>query len=153
MSEANWQRGDSHSQRAQQLALRLRALAAQSPHAWADLDLTMSQMKALFFVRTSGPLTIGQLAETLGTRLASASALVDRLARAGLVVRSVDPTDRRRVRVELSPAGEKLLSGLDERAAARFRRILTRMSPKGLEALERALEELVRLAQEDENEP
>lgn len=135
--------------RVRRLALSLRSLVVGRAEAWADVELTMPQMRALFLVRASGQVTVGGLAGATGVRLASASALVDRLARAGLVEREVDQDDRRRVRVGLSPAGEEWLSDLDERASARFDGLLEGMSPEGLEALERALEELVRLARED----
>jgi DNA-binding MarR family transcriptional regulator len=107
----------------------------------------MVQLKALFFVRVFQPLTITQLATKMQMRLASASALVNRLLRMGLVARAVDPHDRRRAHLTLAPAGQHLLADLDERASVRFRKLLGQMSPAGLTALEQALDELLRIAQ------
>jgi DNA-binding MarR family transcriptional regulator len=49
------------------------------------------------------PLTTGQLAELTGLTTGSATRLVDRLERAGFVVRQRDPRDRRRVFVVQVP--------------------------------------------------
>ncbi|WP_105974598.1 MarR family winged helix-turn-helix transcriptional regulator [Streptomyces geranii] len=50
-----------------------------------------------------GPFTTGRIAELTGLTSGSATRLVDRLERAGYVVRHRDRTDRRRVRVEPVP--------------------------------------------------
>lgn len=134
----------------QQLVWKLRALVLQRSDTLLDLDLSMAQLRALMFIRVAQPITIGELATRMHQRLASASALVDRLLRGGLVVRAVDPLDRRRANVSLAPHGEQLLREIDERAAQRFRALLERMSPAGLRALTQALDELVGLAQQPE---
>ena len=64
----------------------------------------------------------------------------DELEGRGLVVRTADPTDRRRKIVELTPAGERLLTGLDELVRAVDDELLA-----GFSAEERAT--LVRLLQ------
>ena len=56
--------------------------------------------------------SIGELAERLQTPQHGVVALVTRCAAAGLVVRAHDPSDRRRVEVRLTPAGEACLRGL-----------------------------------------
>lgn len=48
-----------------------------------------------------GPLTAGDLARRTGLTTASITTVIDRLERAGFVARRSDPTDRRRVVVEL----------------------------------------------------
>ncbi|MFF5977214.1 MarR family winged helix-turn-helix transcriptional regulator [Streptomyces olindensis] len=48
------------------------------------------------------PLTTGEIARLTGLTSGSATRLVDRLERAGLVERSPDPDDRRRTRVSLT---------------------------------------------------
>lgn len=54
--------------------------------------------------RERTPATPGELGRRLGLASASATQLVDRLARKGLVVREPDPGDRRRVLVALTDA-------------------------------------------------
>ena len=58
------------------------------------------------------PVTIGDLAERLLLQHHSTVELVDRSARQGLVERQRDETDRRRVIVRLTPAGEAVLREL-----------------------------------------
>lgn len=52
-----------------------------------------------------GAVTMGRLGEALGTSAATTSALVDRLERAGYVVRHRAETDRRQVTLEATPLG------------------------------------------------
>jgi DNA-binding MarR family transcriptional regulator len=61
---------------------------------------------------TDQPVTIGDLAEQLLLQHHSTVELVDRSARLGLVERQRDETDRRRVIVRLTAAGEAILRAL-----------------------------------------
>lgn len=65
-------------------------------------DLTLPQVKALIFLYNNGERSMTELAAGLAVSLPSASELVDRLADRHLVVRSIDPADRRRVLVSLT---------------------------------------------------
>jgi DNA-binding MarR family transcriptional regulator len=126
-------------------------LSAMRPEAWRDLDLTMAQFKALLFIGARQPLPVGQVGAALGARLGAASALVNRLARLGLVVRTENPADRRQTLIGLSPAGEALLTRAQEHTMAQARAMFRRLSPRGREAWAVAIEEAVRaLAAEEE---
>ncbi|GAA3168143.1 MarR family transcriptional regulator [Planomonospora alba] len=63
------------------------------------LGLSAADHKALGLVTRNGPLPAGALAAELGIGASAATALVDRLERAGYVRRVPDPADRRRVLV------------------------------------------------------
>jgi DNA-binding MarR family transcriptional regulator len=69
----------------------------------------------------AGCASVGQLADWLQVRHHSAVELVDRTARRGLVERVTDPTDRRRVLVRLTPAGEAVLHRLSVEHQAELR--------------------------------
>src|SRR5690348_2442545 len=86
-------------------AVKREVTAATWPE-WAQLDLSMAQLKALIALHESGRLTVSALAERLGAKPPATSGLIDRLVQAGLVVRDGDPDDRRRVLLELTPSGE-----------------------------------------------
>ncbi|HMR50568.1 MAG TPA: MarR family transcriptional regulator [Arachnia sp.] len=76
-------------------------------------DLTMQQMRVLGVVGHEPGLTGQELSARLSVSAPTASGLVDRLAAKGLVSRAEDPEDRRVRRIELTPAGRQLLSGID----------------------------------------
>jgi DNA-binding MarR family transcriptional regulator len=93
----------------------LRKFLAFSEKAAAAAGLTGQQHQALLAIRglcERGEMSIGELADALLLRHHSAVELVDRLVRVGLVARTIDAVDGRRVLVRLTPAGEKRLHGL-----------------------------------------
>ncbi len=75
------------------------------PHSgWADLDLTMPQAKTLFHLG-EGPRRMREVAAFLGTGMPSATSMIDRLVKKGLVRRIHDPDDRRVVACEITADG------------------------------------------------
>ncbi|HEY1456160.1 MAG TPA: MarR family transcriptional regulator [Candidatus Dormibacteraeota bacterium] len=75
---------------------------------WQQAEITLTQLSLLRELR-QGPKTAGRLADALGISATSATRLVDRLERRGLVDRRRDTDDRRCVEIHLAPAGERLL--------------------------------------------
>ncbi len=69
--------------------------------------LTVPQVRALLFVRRQPGTDLSALAVHLGVSRPSASAMVERLVRAGLVARSQDPAERRRLSLGLTAAGQE----------------------------------------------
>jgi len=138
--------GAEHSERAariEALASRMRqASGTLHPEGWLDLDLTITQLKALLVVQARQPLTLTALASAIGVAQTSASALVERLVRLGMLSRRDDPENRRQIRLELASEGEAVLHRIEERSAQRTREALALMSPEGLAALETALADL-----------
>ncbi len=126
---------------------------ALHPEAWREVDLTMTQFRALLFIRAGQPLSVSRVGAALKMRLGTASALINRLDRLGLVSRSENPRDRRQTLVELTPAGEAMLERIEADAIARTRRMFARMSARGRQAWLVALDEaIVALAGDEEDE-
>jgi MarR family transcriptional regulator, 2-MHQ and catechol-resistance regulon repressor len=75
-------------------------------------DLTVSQFGVLETLLHCGPLCQGQLAAKLLKSGGNLTLVVDNLEKAGWVVRTRDPSDRRFVTVSLSPAGRSLIVAL-----------------------------------------
>jgi DNA-binding MarR family transcriptional regulator len=71
-------------------------------------EITLTQLSVLRALR-NGPQTVGRLGSDVGLSPASVTRLVDRLERRKLVARSREAADRRRVDVQLTTAGERLL--------------------------------------------
>ena len=82
--------------------------------------MTATQRIALIEIADAGPLRLNDLAARIGTSAPTASRTVDILDDLGLVARETDPADRRAVRIELTPAGRRLVDERKARAAAAF---------------------------------
>jgi DNA-binding MarR family transcriptional regulator len=101
----------------------------------------------LFVLQTlaDGPaLSLNELAERTFTDQSSVSVLVKRLADAKLVARRSSPLDGRRVELQLTTAGRRLLAHCPEPAQSNLVRTLHRLSGAELERLAAGLEALVR---------
>ena len=88
---------------------------------WLDLDLSIPQIRVLYTLSLEGITNIGRIAVKLGVGISATSHLVERLVRADLVERLVDPDDRRRILVCLTPQGADIIRGMRSRTQERFR--------------------------------
>ena len=79
---------------------------------WVAQDLTFGQMRILFLLSKHGPSPISRVAEWLGIGLSSASGVVDRVERHGLVTRSHRRDDRRVVECDLTDKGRRLIEDI-----------------------------------------
>src|SRR5262245_29033631 len=68
------------------------------------LGVNRTDLHCLNTIENAGGLTAGQLATEVGLTTGAVTGVVDRLERAGLARRVADPGDRRRVKVEVTPA-------------------------------------------------
>ncbi|HWO08671.1 MAG TPA: MarR family transcriptional regulator [Polyangiaceae bacterium] len=114
------------------------SLRAEHEDAAASAGLTAPQAMILMLI--DAPTSMRQFAERMGCDASNITGIVDRLEAKGLVVRSVDPSDRRVKRIARTPAGDA--------AVGRFQKELVRasslaqLSPKARKALLTALAEL-----------
>jgi MarR family transcriptional regulator, transcriptional regulator for hemolysin len=88
------------------------------------------------------PLSQSELADRLAVEGATMVAMVDRLVRAGLVIREPSTTDRRVKRVVLTRAGNVLYDKVREEAAAFRKELLANLDPKKLLSATELLEGL-----------
>lgn len=119
-------------------AFHERAMAVHTPEV-VDLSLTLAQIKVIYVVAAAGPMTMGSLAERLGTALSTTSETVDRLVRSGHLAREADPADRRQVLVRATPTALEQVEQMSELGRARLRGLLTRMPMADIETIERAV--------------
>ena len=68
------------------------------------LGVNQTDLHCLSIIENSGGLTAGELAAQAGLTNGAITGVLDRLERAGFARRAGDPTDRRRVCVEVTPA-------------------------------------------------
>jgi len=101
-----------------------------------------SWMTIAVAAKAHAPLSQSELADRLGVEGATMVAMVDRLVKAGLVVREPSTTDRRVKRVVLTPAGNLLYDKVRAEAAAFSKELLANMGPEALLAATEVLERL-----------
>src|SRR5512143_1820279 len=61
---------------------------------WKGLNLTVPQLRSLFFISSSGNTSPGRLAASLGVTPPNVTGIVDRLVEQGLVARKESEQDR-----------------------------------------------------------
>jgi len=103
----------------------LRRFLHFSEQAAEAAGVTAQQHQALLAIRAApgAAMLVGALAERLLLRPHSATGLVDRLQKQGLVERFQEEGDRRRVRVRLTAQGDALLASLSASHRAELRRL------------------------------
>jgi DNA-binding MarR family transcriptional regulator len=100
---------------------RLNARMADfSGPTFLGLDITMAQAKILFIIRATGSIQMSDLVARLGVTVPTVTGIVDRLVERELVVRRGTPDDRRRVQVEITPAGVELIDGMRDFSAGQL---------------------------------
>jgi DNA-binding MarR family transcriptional regulator len=131
-----------------ELPARLRLAIARTARRMrqeAGTDLSPSLTSALATIERHGPLTPSELAEAERVQRPSATRIVARLDKAGLVDRAADPGDGRVSLVSASRDGRALLRRLRTRKNAYLARRMRDLDPDDVAALERAAEVLERL--------
>lgn len=129
------------------VTMRLGRLLRQ--HADPETGLSQGAISALGTVTRCGPVTLGRLAELERVQPPSMTKIVARLEEEGLVVREIDPDDRRVARVRSTPAAAEVLAELRSRRNEYLAARLAELSPAELATLEAALPALERLAELD----
>jgi len=97
-------------------------------------DISLTAASTIWRLQQEGPRKLTDLAAAEGVSQPAMTQLVQRLERDGLVVRSAEPTDRRVVLIEVTPAGIALL---DRRRAVRAEHLAGLMT--GMSAGDEAL--------------
>jgi DNA-binding MarR family transcriptional regulator len=72
--------------------------------AKARLGVNATDLRCLDIVQRRDGVTAGELAREAGLTTGAVTSVIDRLARAGYVMREADPNDRRKVLVRMTPA-------------------------------------------------
>ena len=91
----------------QRMSVRMRS---QPSTGWTDPELTMPQAKTLFHL-SGGPRRMREVASFLRTGMPSATSMIDRLVRKGLVRRAENPATAGWSHASLRTAAWRLWSG------------------------------------------
>ena len=107
----------------------VRALRINTRAIELEIGISLAQLFVLQQVAQRPATSLNDLAERTATHQSSVSVVVRRLVDRGLVTRRSDTADKRRVQIELTPAGEKLLVGAPETIQVRLMEALSQFSP------------------------
>lgn len=106
-------------------------------------ELTPTQWAVLARLHSAGPASQNSLGRMTGMDAATMQGVVRRLMQRGLVTRSSDPTDRRRLTLSLTEAGRDVVVSSQAKGLAVSRETLSPLNPKERETLLRLLQRLV----------
>jgi len=126
----------------------LDALALAEPiqaKLWQLAEITLTQVQVLRALR-DGPQTLGKLGHSIGLSPTSVTRVVDRLERRGLVSRRRDSDDRRLVRLNLEPEGERLMGEIKVVRGSEVHLAVEAMTSDERRRLTASLRRLVELA-------
>lgn len=131
-----------------------RCLVALSVRSMATVDseLEPTQVRALVVVASRGAVSLGELAESVGISLSTASRLCERLVGQDLLDRTDDPADRRQLLLTLTPAGHRLVDAITEARRADLVPVLQQMTRTQRTELVNALQVFSTGCQDHEDE-
>jgi DNA-binding MarR family transcriptional regulator len=112
--------------------------------------ITGGQAALLAQIRNHPQLGVRDLAAREGISAPSMTRYLDRLEKAGLIVRTRSPQDARRIRLALTPKGVGVLRSVRRRRTAWLAERLDGLAPAEQRAVADAIEPLTRLLEEDE---
>jgi DNA-binding MarR family transcriptional regulator len=111
--------------------------------------ITGGQAALLAQIRSYPELGVRDLAAREGVSAPAMTRYLDRMEKAGLVVRTRSLEDARRIKLALTPKGVRALRSVRSRRTAWLAERLEKLSPAELAAVDRAIEPLLRLVDEE----
>jgi DNA-binding MarR family transcriptional regulator len=115
-----------------------------------EVGVTPGQVSILVAIKYAPGIGVRGLAAQEHVSPPALSKHLDRLERDGLVTRTPDAVDRRRIGLALTDEGQRVLRRVRSRRTAWLATRLRSLSPDELDAVEAAIEPLSRLLREDE---
>ena len=107
--------------------------------AAVDADLTVPQLRVMVILSRTTSVSLSEVAQKIGISASNASRTCDQLVRRGLVVRTEDQDDRRRLSLAPSAAGRRMLRQVMRRRQHLLEQIVGEMSDQDQRALMTAL--------------
>lgn len=111
-------------------------------------QVTLAQYRMLVLLSARGPQRVADLASALAVNPSTATRMSDRLVAKHLARRHRAPSDRRTVRVAVTPTGRALVDEVTERRRQEISRIVHDMEPSARQSLVDALREFASAAGE-----
>jgi DNA-binding MarR family transcriptional regulator len=115
-------------------------------HVSAMLELTPPEMRSLMWLSRRGMSAMSDYSEGIGVPLSTATRIVNRLVKKGIVVRRRSDHDRRIVEIDLSPEAHKHRLEYMEKRQAAFSSVLETLARQERETVLSLLEKGLRLS-------
>lgn len=103
------------------------------PQEWLTSELTVTQLRVLLVLKTANLCRMGDVASALGVTLPTATGIIDNLVNKSLVVREINPKDRRVVICKLSAQGHELIGKLWEFERLQMEKLLDGLTVEQLQ--------------------
>jgi len=116
-----------------------------------DINVTLPQMQILMTVHDLGKASISTLAHQRKVSLPTVTGMTERMIKLGLLERIFDPGDRRKVFLQLTETGKKVIKTLLTAIKNRWKTILLFLSHEEQEAFLKAVKRMVEVLNEIEN--
>ncbi|HHY35349.1 MAG TPA: winged helix-turn-helix transcriptional regulator [Firmicutes bacterium] len=115
----------------------------------SDFGITNPQFNALLVLDSHPDITMGELCERLYLACSTATDLIDRMEKNGLLERRRDPEDRRVIRLRTMPKAKEVIEQVIQARRRYVKSILTKLDEKDIETLARSLQQLHSLMTEE----
>ena len=113
--------------------------------AWMHLNLSIGQLKSLFFISNRGATSLSKLAAALRVTPTNTTGIVDRLLKRGLITRTESPDDRRVLLLRTTPLGDELIAELRQKRKERMAELFNRLSEEEAKYMAESLKIMVRV--------
>jgi DNA-binding MarR family transcriptional regulator len=127
-----------------------RVIRERTLDSWVKLNLTIPQLKSLFYISRHGRVNLSGLASGIRVTPANVTGIVDRLVEQGLLTRTADADDRRVSWLTVTDKGKTLINDLREGRAQEMRRILDELTEEELAIVVRGFQLVVTAAEVSE---
>lgn len=108
----------------------------------SSFDITGPQYEALLVLREFGDLTMGELCQRMFLACSTATDLIDRMERNGIIERVRDTSDRRVIRLKVLSKGQRVVDEVLEARRSYLAALLGTVDVSDKERLIQALEQL-----------
>ena len=102
---------------------------------WQQGSLSMVHLNVLMLIQSNGAMPMSRLADLLDVSVASATGIVDRMEKRGVVERRHSETDRRVVEIHLTKRGIGVFRIMHSERRKRLQKVVAQMNDVELKAL------------------
>jgi DNA-binding MarR family transcriptional regulator len=123
------------------------------PEVWLGLNLTIVQLKILFYIDYVGCTNFKAVSDALGVTPPSITEVIDRLVEQRLVSREENPDNRRMLILRTTAQGKALMARLTESRRSIILSLLKQLDNEDLAHLTRILNNMAKCIEKEQDQP